>query len=248
MEVTLSLGADLLVGNCEVHLLNHYVKMGFRAYGGIYNHPQNGVLVPIALITGDIDHVRKLKSPLLPVFEAAGMTIDEEKVNRLRMLIADEAAVRSKLESSTMTYMHQISDILENKEGLSEIIPDLQPEEARTLLKMSLIMNCNAGDGIIVQGHVSRTVYILLSGSLDVRHDNRLIAQIDRRGEVVGEVAFFTDSARMSDVYAGPNGARLLALNDRVLRDMTKTHGPVAAKFLYYITQSVCNKLRQKVT
>lgn len=248
IEVAASLKAELLVGNCEVHLLNQYIKIGARPYGGIYNHPQNGVLVPFALVLVDPDHFRKMKSPLLPLVEAGGLTATDDKLARIRALLSDEAAVRSKLETSTRTYMHAISDILENEKGLSAIIPDLTIEEARMLLKMSHLMDCNAGDGVIMQGHVSRTLYILLSGSLEIRQDNRLIAELDKPGEIVGEVAFFTNGSRMSDVFAGANGARLLALSDRVLRDMTKSQGPVAAKFLYYVAQSVCNKLRQKNT
>lgn len=243
-EVAAALKAELIVGNCEAHLLNQYIKIGAHPYGGIYNHPQNGVLVPFALVPGDLAHFRKAQSPLLPVFEVAGLASSDDQISRIRAILSDDAAVRSKLETSTYTYMNAISEILDDEKGLSAIIPDLVPEEARTLLKMSHIMNCNPGDGIIMQGHVSRTLYILLSGSLEIRRNNRRLVELDKRGEIVGEVAFFSNGSRMSDVYAGPNGARVLALSDRVLREIMKSQGPAAAKFLYYVAQSVCNKLR----
>jgi len=243
-EVAAMHKADLIVGNCEAHLLNHYQKMGFRPYGQLYNHPQNGVLVSIALVIGDLDHFRKLRSPLLGPFEKANLQIPAEKVAKIRDVLSDEAAVRSKVEMSTGIFMGTIAQLLDDEDGLCGVIPDLTPEEARTLLDMSHLMECKPGDAIILKGHVSRTLYLLLSGSLEVRRDNRIVVELDEGGQVVGEVAFFTQGGRMSDVIAGSKGARVLALSDRTLRELVKSHGPVAAKFLYYVAQGLCHKLR----
>jgi CRP-like cAMP-binding protein len=85
---------------------------------------------------------------------------------------------------------------------------------------------------------------MLLTGSFEVWREKRRIVELDACGTVVGEVAFFTQGGRMSDVVVGSGGARVLALSDRTLRELIMSHGPVAAKFLYYVAQGLCNKLR----
>lgn len=244
LELAVEQDIDLILGNCETHLVNNYMKLGFRPYGGLYNHPENGMLVRVALVTGDHEHLAKLKSPLLPIARRQPTPAPREKVERICSALASDAAARSKFDTTTIDYVGEVSESLRDGERLCGIMDTLSLEEARALLDMSHILRCSEGDAIIRKGHVSRTLYMLLSGSLDVRDEEGLVAHLEERGTLVGEVAFFSAGGRMSDVVAAEDGTRVLALSDRVLRQLISDRGPVAAKFLHFVACGLAEKLR----
>jgi predicted GNAT family N-acyltransferase len=237
---------DLIVGNCEIHLLSHYEKFGFRSYGELYSHPTNGVLASIALVTGDLDHLSKIKSPLHTVLSRRAEPPDQARVARIVTALTERAAVTSKFLLTTRTYMAEVSDLISDVDGLCGLIPDLTLAEARMLLQRSPIMACQGGDAIIRKGHVTRTLYMLLAGSLEVGDEQGLLARVTDRGTIVGEVAFFSPGERIRDVLAGPEGARVLALNDATLRALIAENGPVAAKFLHFVACGLAAKLRSQ--
>ncbi len=243
-ELAANQGIEIALANCEAHLVNRYWKVGFRAYGGLYNHPTNGVLVRIALLLGDMGYMRQVKSPFIPALSKKPTPTSEEMTAQLRAALTQNRAVVSKLGTSTADYTNELSRWLNDGVKLCGLLNDLELSEARILLDMSHILSCNPGDAIIRKGHVSRTLYMLLSGSLEVRDESGLVARLEERGAMVGEVAFFTSGARMSDVIVGPKGARVLALSDRTLRELIASHGPVAAKFLHFVARGLCEKLR----
>ena len=44
----------------------------------------------------------------------------------------------------------------------------------------------------------------------------------------------------------GPDGACVLALSDKVLREIIADHGPVAAKFLLFVARGLSDKLIER--
>ncbi len=130
-------------------------------------------------------------------------------------------------------------------EGLHGILDELSREEASVLLAKSHILHCRPRDAIILKGHVSRTLYMLLEGSLEVVDGDRVVARVETPGALVGEVAFFTGE-RMSDVVAGPDGAKVLALSAGNLKEIISSYGPMAAKFLYFTAEGLCRKLLER--
>lgn len=239
---------ELVLANCELHLVNNYLKLGFRTYGGLYNHETNGVLVRIAFILGDLEHARRLGSPLLPTLSKRKRPAAPSLIERLRAALAADQAARSKLETSTMEYVGEINESLGDGERLRGVMGSLSLEEARVLLKLSHIVTCKKGDALIRKGHVTRTLYMLLEGSLEVPGDEGPVAQFTERGTIVGEISFFSPGERITDVIAGEDGTRVLALSDRVLRELIASQGPVAAKFLHFVACGLAAKLRAVVS
>lgn len=236
---------DLILGNCEPHLVNRYHKLGFRPYGPLYNHVTNGVLVPLAVVAGDFEYLQEINSPMLIPLRLRTRSADN--LDCLRPLIVADAALVSETAQETEDYLSAVSRWLtEANDELAGVFSDLTHDEALTLLAKSHILACNRGDMLIGKGHTSRTLYILLSGSLEVIDDGRIVAVVEERGSIVGEVAFFTGGERMSHVVAGREGARVLALSDKVLREIIASHGPTAAKFLHFVSRGLCDKLLER--
>ncbi len=232
---------ELLLGSCEPHLVNRYRTLGFQPYGKLYNHPTSGALVPIAVVLGDIAHVRRISSPMVSALTRRKRPHDQ--VDHILALVRrDDRSIKSWGHDPEEEW-HEIFHWLA---GLHGILSELSPEEVSVLLAKSHVLDCQPADAIILKGHVSRTLYMLLEGSLQVHDDGRLVATVEDSGALVGEVAFFTRGHRMSDVLAGPDGARVLALSAGNLNQIIQDYGPMAAKFLHYVTRSLCEKLLER--
>lgn len=233
------------MGNCEPHLLNHYLKFGSRSYGDLYNHPRNAALVRIVFVTGDLEYLGEIESPMLPY--VSRRTKPVVGLDRILACVFDGASVRSEELDDTTEFQGDVASWLTAEEGLRGVLGELNDEESSLLLAQSHLLTCRPGDELIRKGHVSRTLYMLLSGSLEVRDDGELLATVEEPGAVLGEVAFFSDDRRrISDVVAGAAGAQVLALGDHTLRKLVTENGPLAAKFLLFITRGLCAKLRER--
>lgn len=242
-ELAVGSGAELLVGECEPHLVNTWIRLGFHPYG-LCEHPVNGTLIRIALVVGDKEHVRKLGSPLAPAAERYAKGV--ERPLALRELLRRSQQVISEAEGHTRFF--EAIDRAVARAELSRKLGDLSDEELDALLGEGHVLDCGAGSVLIRRGHVSRTLYVLLGGSLLVSDHGRVIVEVAEPGDILGEVAFFTDGERMSDVLAGASGARVLALSERSLKALVRDHGAGAAKLLLSMTRGLCLKLRQRAT
>jgi CRP-like cAMP-binding protein len=234
-------GVEVILGECEPHLLNRWIRVGFRSYG-LCEHPVNGTLARMAYVLGDYEHVAGLKSPLAPVLRK--WTKPTNAHPPLVALLKNTQRVVSEAEGRTL-FWAAVDDVFPLGE-LAQRFGGLTDEELEVLLGNGHALDCDSGAMLIRKGHVSRTLFILLTGSLLIRDEGQIVAVVDKPGEVIGEVAFFTAEDRMSDVLIGPKGARVLALSERNLRALIETEGTGTAKFLLALTRSLCHKLRER--
>ncbi|MEM7588367.1 MAG: cyclic nucleotide-binding domain-containing protein, partial [Acidobacteriota bacterium] len=98
------------------------------------------------------------------------------------------------------------------------LLRELSNDDASYLLKASHLLHCQPGTAIIRQGQTSRTVFLMLSGSLESRCDGHRIEPSVQLGELFGTAEFLGCDRRQFDVLAGPGGARVVALDDKTLR------------------------------
>lgn len=234
-------GTEVLLAECEPHLVNKWYGLGFRPFG-LGEHPINGTLVRLAFVLGDLEHVRELDSPLTPIL--AKWSRSREPAARINELLRRSQEVVSAVEGRTRFWEAVEQNLPRNE--LAHRLGELSGEELEALLDKGHALDCEPEALIIRKGHVSRTLFVLLTGALAIRDEGEIVAVVREPGEVVGEVAFFSGADRMSDVLAGPDGARVLALSERSLRSLIETQGTGTAKFLLSLTRSLSHKLRQR--
>jgi CRP-like cAMP-binding protein/predicted GNAT family N-acyltransferase len=241
-------GVELILGNCEPALMSHYEELGFRCYGKLYNHPTNGVLVPVAIIPGDCDILRRLDSPILVPFSRSQRA--QDVAARLVLLLAKDTAILSEAHGDAQEFCNEVHRHLSDggrDPGLAllgDILSDR--DQASALLAQSHVLSCSPGDALIRSGHSSQNVYILLSGSLQSYIGGELVSRSTKPGALIGELAFFTGQKRMTDVIAGPEGARVLSLCGRALHKLIGRREAVAVTFLHYATSELAAKLLQQ--
>ena len=238
-------GVELLLSHCQPGQTERYARFGFRPYGRVCEHPVNGPMIPLAVVTGDVEYLQQVGSPLLPSWRLR--TKPTRDLDRIVSLVTEDVADAGE---GGPDHEDSVSEIIpwldEAGGGVRGIFGDLTQEEAFVLLAKSQVVAGKAGDRLIARGDTSRTLYVLLSGSLQVLDDGAVVAVVERPGSVVGEVAFFTEEPRMSDVVAGPGGAQVLALSEPVLREIIAGYGATAAKFLNFVARGLCGKLKER--
>ena len=236
--------AELILGTCEIHLVSHYRKLGFRPFGELYNHPTNGILVPIVAVTGDFDYLQRVGATTLDILRRRS-----RPTRHLEQIVAratEGLCIESQELHDPEQYRREVCRSIAGAEGEPcGLIRDLSPDETQTLLVKSHILTCATGDALFLKGHVSRTLFVLLSGSLEVRA-NGAVTRIEERGAAVGEVATLSSHPRIHDVVAGSQGARVLALSYGNLRRIMAGHSSLAAKLLRFLALGLCDQLVER--
>lgn len=92
-------------------------------------------------------------------------------------------------------------------------------EQLDDVLNSSSYIQCEPEDVIIEEGAVDSRIYILLSGTVEVRKEGKTLATIKRPGEVFGELAVVNDDRRSASVVAS-KPAVCLAVDQKFLQDV----------------------------
>ncbi len=239
MHFVLEKKAEIVLLDCEPHHLNSYLKLGFRPYAKTYSYPGIGLVVPMALIVGDYIHLQRVGSPF------AMLTTEEDldycqHVDELNTLISPRSKIISWSNHDSKDFLDQVYKAQKNQE--LPIFDSLSEEEIERVIDKSHIIECSKGDRIIEKNNTARTIFIVLSGFVEVRREEHLLAIISP-GEVIGEIAFFLDIKRTASVQAATDDVKLLSLDDASLSRMMKFESTIANKILKNFCRGLCHRI-----
>lgn len=117
-------------------------------------------------------------------------------------------------------------------------------EQLDDVLNSSNLLQCDVGDAIIEEGSIDSRIYILLSGTLEVRVGGKHVANIARSGEVFGELALVNQDKRLASVVASTK-AVCLAVDQKFLQDIhPRDEDPAFYASLYeFVARLIAKKL-----
>ncbi|MEI6537032.1 MAG: cyclic nucleotide-binding domain-containing protein, partial [Verrucomicrobiaceae bacterium] len=92
-------------------------------------------------------------------------------------------------------------------------------EQLDDVLDSSSYIQCEPGEAIIHEGAIDSRIYILLRGEVEVCKDGKILAVINRTGEVFGELAVVNQDQRSATVLA-KTPALCLAVDQKFLQDI----------------------------
>ncbi|WP_224363431.1 cyclic nucleotide-binding domain-containing protein [Hyalangium versicolor] len=233
-------GLELAFCDCQPHLLNLYMSLGFRPYLGTFDHPEFGVMVPLVMVLRDREHMEWVGSPLRTLLPMDGRS---EVPARVAPLLEAARDVLSQELTDPEHYWRQVHELMGPVRP--PVFAGLSEQELQAVLASSHVIQCAPGDYLIRRGQVARTVFVVLSGSLEVRDGERVVAT-PTAGEVLGEVAFLLSSSRISDVCATGSGARVLCLSEKSLRALIDSSSRAAALLLLNLSRALAHKLVQR--
>lgn len=233
-------GQELAFCDCQPHLLNLYLSLGFRPHLGTFDHPEFGVMVPLVLVLRDREHMEWVGSPLRTLLPT---DVSSEVPARVEPLLEKARDVLSHELSDPELYWREVHGLMGPTRP--PVFAGLSEQELQAVLASSHVIHCSPGDYLIRRGQMARTVFVVLSGSLEVRDGERVVVTTTA-GEVLGEVAFLLSTPRISDVVATGNGARVLCLSEKSLRALIDSSSRAAALLLLNLSRALATKLVQR--
>jgi hypothetical protein len=232
----------LLFCDCRPHLINTYLRLGFRTYARTYNDPIAGILAPLVLVLDDVAHLERVRSRFLKL--TTGWQPRAEIRARILAMLPQATQVQLLSNPTGSPDWSGIQDTLADEvEGHVSIFQGLEPAEIARLIEMSPVIECTAGDKIISQDVTDRTVFVVLDGAVEVQRDGEFVALLTR-GSVFGEVAFLLGMERTADVVAA-TATRVISLRERALNELIASESKIAARFLLNLARIVCLKLAE---
>ena len=228
---------EVAVCDCQPHLVSYYQRIGFKSYDcPVYGDPEFGILIPLVLVVGDTNYLKSINSPLLRAFSR--QTTNTNLVDVINGLLG-----RPAVEYATNLYEDRQDDLATMlHSGKVALFDGLQTEDIRRLIVLSHVFDCQPDHQVIRKGQPVTTMYILLSGSLEIRDGDEVVYQ-SAPGEVIGEMAMLLVTRRTADVYAGKDGARLLSLNEKVMQMSINTPSVTSSKLLLNLSKMIASKL-----
>ena len=233
---------QLIFGDSEPHLLNLYQGLGFRTYSDKnVNSPETGYLIPLVMVPEDLDYMRAIKSPLCEVLRDFGL--EAQVPACVPGLLDGGGAVMSQRLSARETYWRDIKQALDVTVRRVQLFDGLSEEQALRCIGKSNLIACRRGDRLIKRGNVAQNMFVVVSGTLEVRDDDGYVIAWASAGDIVGEMAFFLKSPRSMDVYAGTDDVRVLSLSESVIKGMIEEDSKLAATLLLNVSKMLCYKL-----
>ena len=242
MRLVNELRIQLMIGDCEPHLLNVYQALGFRPYAHRnINSADAGYLIPVVVVAEDIDYVRRLKSPLADVMADFG---ENHWIPAcVERLVEAPRGVTSERLVDIASYWQQVYGSLEELESHRiSLFDGLDDEQAQLCLHKSTILECQVGARLLKRGNTAQNLYVVLGGAVEVRDGDDVLALI-APGEVFGEMAFLLGRPRSADVYVVAEGTRVLSLSESSLHRLIADEPEVAAKLLLNVSRMLCWRL-----
>ncbi len=246
MHFVLAHNIELVLLDCEPHHLNSYLKLGFRPFTYPYTYPYIGLVIPMALITGDYEHLKRVASPFAMLLSSEDLDHCQH-VEQLQQVIQDGDAVLTRHNDSNGSFLECIYALRKGVKGAAfdtrpTVFDSLTDEEINRLVDKSNMITCQKGDHIIEKDNSARTLFILLSGVAQVQRDGVDVAVLTP-GEVFGEIAFFLDVPRSASIIAASEELKILSLDDHSLSRLLKQDGELANKVLMNICQGLCHRI-----
>jgi hypothetical protein len=233
-------GVQLLFCDCRPHLINSYLRLGFRPYARTFNEPAAGILVPLVMVLDDVEHFRRVKSRLLPLIEAH--PTDAELAARVLQLIPSSPIETLSSPQEWHDWMDVLPVLTDASDPVIQIFENISPDEVARILAMSHVIQCSSGDRIIAHEQADHSMFILLAGTAEVRRDGDVVAVL-QPGSVFGEISFLLKRPRTADVYATTDGTEILCLRGKNIADLIETEAKPAARLLFNLCRIMAERM-----
>ncbi|WP_094606062.1 hypothetical protein SPSIL_007310 [Sporomusa silvacetica DSM 10669] len=223
---------QFIFGACNFHLLHLYEHLGCRRYCKNFHHSGYGLLAPIVLLIEDIQYFRKVRSPLFRIARNRG-------VLNTKAIEWFDTMVTNNLPSIN-------SQIIKEEELWSILCKRLNclPTEAITLLhglseaaakkflhSCGIVVQCYPEDLITVQGDVSYSYNILISGRLKSLTFHRPIKEYITPGQHFGANGLTEHNKHREDI-AAISSAEILVLSGICFQKFHRSHPDIAHKIV----------------
>lgn len=216
--------------NCQLYLLPFHEHYGYRRFGQSFVDHDFGVEACLVMLVDDINHLRKVRSPLFHIAKKRNILSTE-----LTGCFNSEFPEAEKSINSRIVSEKQLWSILSDRLGDTPnkaiaLLHELSEAEAKKLLHYSgVIIRCQANSCIVNGGNESRELNILLSGRLRFS-DSGEVTKI-KPGQQFGVVGLVYPTKHLSNIVAATD-AEILVLSSHYFERFCKYYPDIANKIL----------------
>ncbi len=212
--------SDLAFVFCLPGLVRHYRALGARPYGGRLVRLPTGTMIPMVIVMSDHRHFRRCGSIIT--------SLAKEHYRPGRNRVLDMAPYGQLLEGDRVPVEFdptkvwtEVKSTLADEDETPTVFESLSPGSVKRLLNSGFVLDVQEGDPLTRVGVVEREIFIILEGAFEILVNDRPVNLLGK-GEVIGEIAFFSSHGhRTAEVRALTDG-KLLVLRRKFLRELTR--------------------------
>ena len=206
---------------CVPGLVKHYRRnLGTRPYNGRLIQAGSSVGIPMVIIISDSNHFAQCGAI---VSDLSKKYFDTGKRPRLDVSrfsgILDGDALPIKLDEAAVwdQFQHQL---FEDASSVPTFLSSLSSQAARKLTASGFILNLSTGNLVAKSGTEEREVYVILKGLFEVIDQDQRLAILEK-GDLFGEIAFFTEAGQRSASVRAMSNGQVLVLRRNFLKELT---------------------------
>jgi CRP-like cAMP-binding protein len=238
--------------DCHPQWLPLYSRLGYRVYRPGFNHQKYTYVIPMVLVGDDLDYLRQVKSPFVPIARRYRASVSGRQLLLSRFPHAAHVLRGTLTEDGSPRDL--LSDRLSDDPGPIErfdLLRGMTLEEGKVLFSLGHVVSCRSGDAVLSPGDPGREIFLILSGSFQVQkrigtQESKML-KILAAGETFGEIRFLREELRQASVKAREN-ATLLVLNAKALDRLVTSAPKIAAKLFRNLARIVamrqCDSVR----
>lgn len=226
-----------------------YEQIGYRRYGRNFLDAATGLRVPMVLVVEDIDHLRRIRSPLLQPIQTVPSRTDAAEWFSAAFPEQSRFLNRRTMERSAFWSMWG-SIIRESPASRAQLFAGLTDAEVQLFLHETSIHRFSAGETVVRAGDVGDEMFVVLSGvaeAIVVEDGGHRLLRGLQHGDVFGEVAMFLNSIRSAYVRAITD-VEVLVVSKEQLTDSLTTMPRIASRVLLNLVRCLCGHLVENTT
>ncbi len=193
--------------SCEPGLYASYLRLGFRPLGGVHQGSSGGFRIPMVILTHDLEHFRRVRSPLVSQLEGFDGTRPQDGLTWYRTLEAQQGPIDPGVAFFSDTDGPDVHAPLTR--GLTEA-------GRAEVLRHAMEIQCHAGDVVLSLGDGGRSMGFVLEGAVQAEIGGRVVSILGE-GEMFGELAVVLNTTRTATLVAAGNDTRVLMLSQNCL-------------------------------
>ena len=237
-------GVYLIFMCCAPGLVRSYRKLGLRPYPGPLICSEDGLRVPLVMLTPDVRYYREVGSPLLPLVRNTypqGPPAHFD-LRRYARFVEEAAGV----ETDTGVIWDQLeSDLL--VERTTSLFDGVPKSGVKKLLARGYIIETPAEQTITRSQLVEQEIFVVLEGTFEeLAPDGRRLAVLTK-GDLLGELSLFLPGGRRATSVRSVTAGKLLVLGRKFLPELSANDPPLATLILNNLGRIMALRLARMI-
>ena len=232
---------DLVFCYCSPGHVRNYQRLGMAPYGGnLIDSGTGSIQIPLVTVLSDAAHFKRCGSflaPLVKKYFGPGKRRPLD-TDLLRGVIAAE---EMPVESDPSRVWEAVESALE-EENSGQTFIDACANAMKKASKSGFILNLRKDELLLRQGVREQEVYVILEGAFEVLQGERRIDFLTK-GDLIGEIAFFSPSGKRTASVRAVTKGRLLVLRRKFLQELTHRDPEAGYQILFNMSRIMAARL-----